>query len=82
VIYILVDTSIWIDYFKSGENSARLDDLIEDNQIVINDIILAEFLVPKLRLGMPTLKLCLTFNAYKREKELVLFAATPSGAWQ
>jgi hypothetical protein len=41
-MHILVDTSIWIDYFKSGENSARLDDLLEDNQIVINDIILAE----------------------------------------
>jgi predicted nucleic acid-binding protein len=42
---ILVDTSIWIDYFKSGANSNKLDDLLEDNLIVINDIILAE-LVP------------------------------------
>jgi predicted nucleic acid-binding protein len=39
---ILVDTSIWIDYFKSGENSAMLDDLLEKNNLVINDIILAE----------------------------------------
>ncbi len=39
---ILVDTSIWIDYFKSGENSVMLDDLLEKNNIAINDIILAE----------------------------------------
>jgi hypothetical protein len=42
---ILIDTSIWIDYFKSGTNSSRLDSLIDDNLIVINNIILAE-LVP------------------------------------
>jgi predicted nucleic acid-binding protein len=41
-MHILVDTSIWIDYFKSGENSTLLDDLLEDNKIVINNIILAE----------------------------------------
>jgi predicted nucleic acid-binding protein len=44
-MHILVDTSIWIDYFKSGANCTRLDGLLEDNLIVINDIILAE-LVP------------------------------------
>ena len=44
-MHILVDTSIWVDYFKSGANSIRLDGLLEDNLIVINDIILAE-LVP------------------------------------
>ena len=44
-MHILVDTSIWIDYFKSGANSSKLDGLLEDNLIVINDIILAE-LVP------------------------------------
>ncbi len=44
-MHILVDTSIWIDFFKSGANSTKLDSLLEDNLIVINDIILAE-LVP------------------------------------
>ena len=44
-MHILVDTSIWIDYFKSGANSSKLDGLLEDNLVVINDIILAE-LVP------------------------------------
>ncbi len=46
---ILVDTSIWIDYFKSGDHSHKLDDLIDENIIVINDVILAE-LVPYLKL--------------------------------
>ena len=42
---VLVDSSVWIDYFKSGDNSASLDFLIDENLLVINDIILAE-LVP------------------------------------
>jgi predicted nucleic acid-binding protein len=42
---VLVDTSVWIDYFKSGTHSAALDRLIDDNQVVTNDLILAE-LVP------------------------------------
>ncbi|MCA9872266.1 MAG: PIN domain-containing protein [Anaerolineales bacterium] len=46
---VLVDSSVWIDYFRSGENTTRLDWLIDENLIVINDIILAE-LVPFLRL--------------------------------
>jgi len=46
---ILVDTSIWVDYFKGGKNSSDLNDLIDENLIVTNDIILAE-LVPYLRI--------------------------------
>jgi predicted nucleic acid-binding protein len=42
---VLVDTSIWIDYFRSGNNAEKLDFLIDENLIVINDLILAE-LVP------------------------------------
>jgi len=45
---ILVDTSIWIEYFRSGNNSEKLDFLIDENIIVINDLILAE-LVPFLK---------------------------------
>jgi len=45
---ILVDTSVWIEYFKSGNNSEKLDFLIDENLIVINDLILAE-LVPFLK---------------------------------
>ncbi|MGR9053166.1 MAG: PIN domain-containing protein [Gammaproteobacteria bacterium] len=46
---VLVDTSIWIDYFRSGKHSKCLDNLLDDNRVVINDIILAE-LMPYLRI--------------------------------
>ena len=45
---VLVDTSIWIEYFRSGNHAAKLDFLIDKNFIVINDLILAE-LVPSLK---------------------------------
>jgi len=46
---ILVDSSIWIDYFKGGDKSTKLDDLIDENLVVTNDIILAE-LIPFLKM--------------------------------
>jgi predicted nucleic acid-binding protein len=45
---VLIDTSVWIEYFKTGNNSEKLDFLIDENLIVTNDLILAE-LVPALR---------------------------------
>ena len=39
---VLVDTSVWVDYFRSGTHSGKLDFLIDENLIVINDLILAE----------------------------------------
>jgi hypothetical protein len=45
---VLVDTSIWVEYFRSGNNSEQLDFLIDENLIVTNDLILAE-LVPFLK---------------------------------
>lgn len=50
---VLVDTSIWIDYFKAGDNSDDLDYLIDENLIVTNDIILAE-LIPYLKIKRQT----------------------------
>jgi len=50
---VLVDTSIWIDYFRGGTNSSDLDSLIDENVIVINDIVLAE-LVPYLKIKKQT----------------------------
>ncbi len=49
MIGILVDTSVWIDYFKGGQNSIDLGVLIDENLIVTNDIILAE-LIPYLKI--------------------------------
>jgi predicted nucleic acid-binding protein len=45
---VLVDTSIWIEYFRSGSHAENLEYLIDENLIVINDLILAE-LVPSLK---------------------------------
>ena len=46
---ILVDTSIWIDYFRGGGNSSGMDALIDENILVTNVIILAE-LIPYLKI--------------------------------
>ena len=46
---ILVDSSVWIDYFKGGLGSSELGVLIDENLVVTNDLILAE-LVPFLRI--------------------------------
>jgi len=43
-VEVLVDTSIWIDYFKSGSNSEKLDYLIDENLVIINELILTELL--------------------------------------
>ncbi len=45
---ILVDSSVWIDYFRNGVKSKNLDIYIEKNVVCINDLILAE-LVPFLK---------------------------------
>ncbi len=41
---VLVDSSVWIDYFRGGGNSDRLDFLIDENILVTNDLILAELI--------------------------------------
>jgi predicted nucleic acid-binding protein len=46
---VLVDTSIWIEYFRNGNNFEKLDFLIDENQVVTNDLILAE-LTPFLKI--------------------------------
>lgn len=46
---VLVDTSIWVDYFRSGSSSEKLDFLIDENLVATNDLILAE-LIPFLKL--------------------------------
>jgi predicted nucleic acid-binding protein len=46
---VLVDSSVWIDYFRSGRGANKLEILIEEDLIVVNDLILAE-LIPALHL--------------------------------
>lgn len=50
---VLVDTSIWIDYFRGGGHSKDLDFLIDENLIITNDIILTE-LLPYLKIKKQT----------------------------
>ena len=45
---VLVDTSVWIDYFRSGDDCEQLDFFIDENLVVTNDLILTE-LIPFLR---------------------------------
>jgi len=47
---ILVDSSVWIDYFRSGENSGELDSFIEQNIICTNYLILTE-IIPFLKIN-------------------------------
>lgn len=61
---VLVDTSIWIDYFRGGSNSSNMDSLIDENILVINDIILAE-LVPYLKIQRQTKVIQLLQNIKK-----------------
>lgn len=39
---ILIDSSIWIEYFRNGNNYEKVDFLIDENLVVTNDLILAE----------------------------------------
>jgi hypothetical protein len=52
-VRVLVDSSVWIDYFRAGRHAADLEALLDDNRIVANDLILAE-LIPPLQLQRQT----------------------------
>jgi len=44
--YVLIDTTIWIDYFNKGERYRVIEELIDSNVVVVNEIILSEILPP------------------------------------
>lgn len=46
---VLIDSSVWIEYFRNGNNYEKVDFLIDENLVVINDLILAE-LTPFLKI--------------------------------
>jgi predicted nucleic acid-binding protein len=46
---VLIDSSVWIDYFRSANQTDELDHLIDSNLVFVNDLILTE-LIPFLRL--------------------------------
>jgi predicted nucleic acid-binding protein len=63
---VLVDTSIWIDYFRKGNNFEKLDFLIDENLVVINDLILTE-LIPFLKVKNQRKVIKLLHNINKLE---------------
>ena len=46
---VLVDSSVWIEYFRGRKEVAALDELIDKNLLCINSLILSE-LIPFLRI--------------------------------
>ena len=46
---VLVDSSVWIKYFRGRKEAAALDELIDKNLLCINSLILSE-LIPFLRI--------------------------------
>jgi len=46
---ILIDTSVWIDYFRGNETTKYVDTFIDENIVTTNHLILSE-LIPALRL--------------------------------
>jgi predicted nucleic acid-binding protein len=58
---ILVDSSVWIGFFKGQEEAKQLFQLIDSNMICTNDLIMAE-LVPSL--------------IHKKENELVILLSS------
>jgi len=63
-VSVLVDSSVWIEYFRNGNNSEKVEFLIDENLVVINDLILAE-LVPFLKLKNHRKLLNLLFDINK-----------------
>jgi len=50
---VLIDSSVWIDYFRTGSKSQKLDVFIDENLLCTNDLILAE-LIPFLKVTKQT----------------------------
>ena len=42
---VLIDSSVWIEYFRNGNNFEKVDFLIDENLLVINDLIIAQNVV-------------------------------------
>lgn len=43
---VLVDTSVWIQYFRAARDQDDIDSLIDEDLVVTNDLILAELIPP------------------------------------
>ena len=63
---VIVDTSAWVEYFRSGSNYEVVDFLIDENLVVTNDIILVE-LIPFLKIRRQNKLVRLLNNIKKNE---------------
>ncbi|MBN2899736.1 MAG: PIN domain-containing protein [Clostridia bacterium] len=66
---VLVDSSVWIEYFRGGNKSDDLDILIDENLIAVNDLILTE-IVPFLRLQNKRKLIRLMNSIFKYEMKI------------
>lgn len=44
MVKVLVDTNVWIDYFKHGKHVNEIRSLLEQQRLVTNDVVMAELL--------------------------------------
>ena len=66
---VLVDTSVWIDYFRGSGDFKNLDLLIDENLIVTNEIILTE-LLPYLKIKKQTKVIALLHEINKIQLDI------------
>jgi hypothetical protein len=66
---VLVDTSVWIEYFRPGNDLDKLDFIIDENLVVTNDLILAE-LVPFLKVRKQNKIVSLLHNIKKLQTDI------------
>jgi len=68
-VQVLVDTSVWIDYFRGSGDSTKLDLLIDENLIVTNEIVLTE-LLPYLEIKKQTKVIALLYEINKIQLDI------------
>jgi len=68
-VNVLVDSSVWIDYFRGGKQSKDLDLLIDENLICTNDLVLAE-LVPPLTIRKEKVLVSLLYDLTKIDLDI------------
>lgn len=66
---VLVDTSVWIDYFRGSGDSKNLDFLIDENLIITNEIVLTE-LLPYLKIKKQTKVIALLHEINKIQLDI------------
>lgn len=66
---VLVDTSIWVEYLRSGNFSEKIEFIIDENLIVTNDLILAE-LIPFLKVQNQKKLISLLRNVARLELDI------------